>query len=46
MVDIRLAFSALSDFYLALYPAISLWFMEIGLRKKIALSAALGFGVW
>lgn len=38
-------FSALSDFYLALYPAINLWSMEINNRKKIALSVALGFGV-
>lgn len=39
------AFSALSDFYLALYPAVCLWLMEMNKRKKVALSVALGFGV-
>ena len=40
------AFSALSDFYLALYPAVVLWSLDINQRKKLALMVALGFGVW
>ena len=40
------ASSALFDFWLALYPAAVLWGMQINLRKKVALSTALGFGVW
>ncbi|KAK3901759.1 hypothetical protein C8A05DRAFT_44664 [Staphylotrichum tortipilum] len=39
------AFSALSDFYLALYPAVVLWSLDMNWRKKLALSVALGFGV-
>ncbi|KAF2272091.1 uncharacterized protein EI97DRAFT_453285 [Westerdykella ornata] len=39
------ASSALFDFWLALYPAAVLWRMPINLRKKIAMSTALGFGV-
>jgi hypothetical protein len=41
-----LAFSSLSDFYLAIYPAVVLWSLEMNWRKKLALSVALGFGVW
>lgn len=40
------AFSALTDFYLALYPAVVLWSLKMNWRKKLALSIALGFGVW
>lgn len=40
------ASSALFDFWLALYPAVALWRMHINLKKKIALSTALGCGVW
>jgi hypothetical protein len=40
------ASSALFDFWLALYPAAVLWGMQINPRKKVALSTALGFGVW
>lgn len=40
------AFSAVVDFYLALYPAIVLWSLQLHLKKKLALSVALGFGVW
>ena len=40
------AFSAVVDFYLAIYPAIVLWSLRMHLKKKLALSVALGFGVW
>ncbi|KAF5643130.1 integral membrane protein PTH11 [Fusarium sp. NRRL 52700] len=39
------SFSALVDFYLALYPAVVLWSLQLHLKKKLALSVALGFGV-
>ncbi|KAH7124441.1 hypothetical protein EDB81DRAFT_765800 [Dactylonectria macrodidyma] len=39
------SFSALLDFYFAIYPAIVLWPMRMNLRKKLALSVALGFGI-
>ncbi|KAK2922512.1 hypothetical protein FoTM2_017365 [Fusarium oxysporum f. sp. vasinfectum] len=38
------AFSAVVDFYLAIYPAIVLWSLHLHLKKKLALSVALGFG--
>ncbi|KAJ4072669.1 hypothetical protein NW761_014684 [Fusarium oxysporum] len=38
------SFSAVVDFYLAIYPAIVLWSMHMHLKKKLALSVALGFG--
>ncbi|EXM14518.1 hypothetical protein FOTG_17081 [Fusarium oxysporum f. sp. vasinfectum 25433] len=38
------SFSAVVDFYLAIYPAIVLWSMRMHLKKKLALSVALGFG--
>jgi hypothetical protein len=41
-----LAFSALFDFYLALYPATVIWRLHMNLKKKLILSIALGFGVW
>ncbi|KAJ4122859.1 hypothetical protein NW765_017407 [Fusarium oxysporum] len=40
------SFSAVVDFYLAIYPAIVLWSMHMHLKKKLALSVALGFGAW
>lgn len=40
------AYSAVVDFYLAIYPAIVLWSMSMHLKKKLALSVALGFGAW
>lgn len=40
------AFSGLTDFYLAIYPAAVVWSLRIYWVKKLALSAALGFGVW
>jgi hypothetical protein len=39
------AFSALFDFYLALYPATVIWRLHMNLKKKLILSIALGFGV-
>ncbi|KAF5629211.1 integral membrane protein PTH11 [Fusarium sp. NRRL 25303] len=39
------SFSAVVDFYLALYPAVVLWSLQLHLKKKLALSVALGFGV-
>ncbi|EMT61005.1 hypothetical protein FOC4_g10012296 [Fusarium odoratissimum] len=38
------SFSAVVDFYLAIYPAIVLWSLHMHLKKKLALSVALGFG--
>ncbi|KAJ4139677.1 hypothetical protein NW765_003586 [Fusarium oxysporum] len=40
------SFSAVVDFYLAIYPAIVLWSLHMHLKKKLALSVALGFGAW
>ncbi|KAF5024824.1 hypothetical protein F66182_3063 [Fusarium sp. NRRL 66182] len=40
------SFSAVVDFYLAMYPAVVLWSLHMHLRKKLALSIALGFGAW
>ncbi|KAH7168465.1 hypothetical protein DER46DRAFT_679826 [Fusarium sp. MPI-SDFR-AT-0072] len=37
--------SAFLDFYLAVYPAITLWKLLMPLRKKLILSLALGMGV-
>jgi len=36
--------STVFDFYLAIYPTIVLWRLQMNMKKKIALSAALGFG--
>ena len=38
--------SAAFDVYLAAYPTIVLWKLQMHLKKKIALCAALGFGYW
>ncbi|KAI7762421.1 hypothetical protein LZL87_006816 [Fusarium oxysporum] len=43
--DHLLAISAFLDFYLAVYPAITLWKLLMPLRKKLILSLALGMGV-
>ncbi|KAK6833141.1 hypothetical protein PG995_012910 [Apiospora arundinis] len=37
--------SAFADFYLAIYPSIVLWRLQMRRRKKFALSIALGLGV-
>ncbi|KAH7122175.1 hypothetical protein B0J13DRAFT_589464 [Dactylonectria estremocensis] len=36
--------SAFTDLYLAAYPAFVLWTLQMNLRKKVALSVALGVG--
>lgn len=33
------------DFYLAIYPAIKLFKLQMSLKRKFALSSALGFGL-
>ncbi|KAI9926120.1 hypothetical protein ASPWEDRAFT_138454 [Aspergillus wentii DTO 134E9] len=38
------AFSGFADLYLAVYPSFVLWKLQLSLRKKVALSATLGFG--
>ncbi|RTE78244.1 hypothetical protein BHE90_007291 [Fusarium euwallaceae] len=38
------ALSATTDLYLAVYPAVILWQLQMNIRKKIALSFALGIG--
>ncbi|CAH0052039.1 unnamed protein product [Clonostachys solani] len=38
------ALSAFTDLYLAIYPAMILWGLQINIRKKTALSVALGIG--
>jgi len=37
-------FSAFTDLYLAIYPAVVLWKLQINIKKKIALCFALGIG--
>ena len=39
------AFSAFMDLYLAVYPAVVLWQLQMSMKKKLGLSVALGFGV-
>lgn len=39
-----LAFSAFVDLYLAIYPAIILFKLQMNLKKKLALVVALGIG--
>ena len=41
---VSLAFSAFVDLYLAIYPGYILFHLQMSLRKRIALSAALGLG--
>lgn len=38
------ALSAFTDLYLAVYPAVVLWSLQLNMKKKIALSVALGIG--
>ncbi len=38
--------SAVFDFYLAIYPTIVLFSLQMNWKKKLALSLALGFGYW
>lgn len=44
MIFLETVFSAFVDLYLAFYPAFILFHLQMSLRKKIALSAALGLG--
>ncbi|KAK3951096.1 hypothetical protein QBC32DRAFT_393309 [Pseudoneurospora amorphoporcata] len=37
--------SAFLDFYLAIYPAVVLWKLQMHTKKKLALSSALGMGL-
>jgi hypothetical protein len=37
--------SAFLDFYLAIYPAVVLWKLQMPVKKKLALSCALGMGL-
>ncbi len=39
-----IGFSAAVDFYLAVYPAIVLFHLQMPMKKKLGLSVALGFG--
>ncbi len=38
--------SVFFDFYLAIYPTIVLWKLQMNWKKKLALSSSLGFGHW
>jgi hypothetical protein len=38
--------SVLFDFYLAVYPTVILWKLQMNWRKKLALCVSLGFGYW
>jgi hypothetical protein len=38
------AFSAFVDLYLSIYPAVVLYKIRLPIKKKVALSAALGIG--
>jgi hypothetical protein len=38
------AYSAFTDVYLAVYPSVILWNLQMKLVRKIALTAALGIG--
>ncbi|KAE9568818.1 hypothetical protein CGMCC3_g15048 [Colletotrichum fructicola] len=39
------SWSAFLDFYLAIYPAVVLWRLQMSMKKKIGLTIALGMGV-
>ncbi|KAI8281972.1 hypothetical protein K4K59_008077 [Colletotrichum sp. SAR11_240] len=39
------SWSAFLDFYLAIYPAVVLWRLQMSIKKKIGLTIALGMGV-
>lgn len=48
-VDFAIALGACSvafDFYLAVYPTVVLWKLQMNWKKKLALSSSLGFGYW
>lgn len=48
-VDYALALgivSACFDLYLATYPTVTLWRLQMYWKKKLSLSLALGFGYW
>ena len=38
--------SVFFDFYLAIYPTIVLWQLQMDWRRKLAVSSSLGFGYW
>jgi hypothetical protein len=38
--------SVLFDFYLAIYPTVILWQLQMNWKKKLAISSSLGFGYW
>lgn len=38
--------SVLFDFYLAIYPTIVLWRLQMNWKRKLAISSSLGFGYW
>jgi hypothetical protein len=38
--------SVLFDLYLAVYPTVVLWSLNLNIKKKVALCASLGFGYW
>ena len=38
--------SVLLDFYLAIYPTVVLWQLQMNWKKKLAISSSLGFGYW
>lgn len=40
------AIAAAVDAYLAIYPAVIIWRLHMSIKKKLALSLALGLGAW
>lgn len=38
--------AAAVDAYLAIYPAVVIWKLHMGIKKKLGLSFALGLGTW
>jgi len=38
--------AAAVDAYLAIYPAVIIWNLHMGIKKKLGLSFALGLGAW
>lgn len=42
--DCLKALSAFTDLYLAAYPAVVLWGLQMNIKKKVALCFALGIG--
>lgn len=43
--SVDIAFSGFLDFYLAFYPAIQLWKLQMPVKRKFTLSIALGLGL-